>query len=60
MSESVPRISQRGTICGSVTHSKTPVGRGHDQRGEVFPPDQPIVVESNFGGSGTATATITN
>jgi hypothetical protein len=36
------------------------VGRGHDQRGEVFPPDQPIVVESNFGGSGTATATITN
>jgi hypothetical protein len=48
-----------GTWLG-ITLTNQGGGRYQDQRGEVFPPDQPIVVESNFGGSGTATATISN
>ena len=35
-------------------------GKFADQRSEVFPPDQPIVIESNFGGSATATASISS
>ncbi|WP_034263425.1 hypothetical protein [Actinospica robiniae] len=45
-----------GTFTG-ITLTNQGGGRYQDQRGEVFEPDQPIIVESNFGGSATATVT---
>lgn len=48
-----------GTWTG-ITLTSQGGGRYSSTREEVFPPDQPIIVESNFGGSGTATAQISN
>lgn len=45
-----------GSFTG-ITLTNQGGGRYQDQRGEVFEPDQPIIVESNFGGSATATVT---
>jgi hypothetical protein len=52
-------FDQDGTWTG-ITLTSQGGGKFTDQRSEVFPPDQPIVVESNFGGSGTATASISS
>lgn len=52
-------FDQDGTFTG-ITLTNEGGGRFQDQRSEVFPPDQPIVVESNFGGSATATAQISS
>jgi hypothetical protein len=52
-------FDQDGTFTG-ITLTNEGGGKFDDQRSEVFPPDQPIVVESNFGGSATATASISN
>jgi hypothetical protein len=52
-------FDQDGTWLG-ITLTSEGGGKFQDQREEVFPPDQPIVVESNFGGSATATAQISS
>jgi hypothetical protein len=52
-------FDQDGTFTG-ITLTSQGGGVYSDQQSEVFPPDQPIVVKSNFGGSGTATAKISN
>jgi len=52
-------FDQDGTWLG-ITLTNEGGGKFQDQRDEVFPPDQPLVVESNFGGSATATAQISN
>jgi hypothetical protein len=52
-------FDQDGTFTG-ITLTNEGGGKFQDQRSEVFPPDQPIVVESNFGGSATATASISS
>jgi hypothetical protein len=39
----------------------SPLHDGRQRRNvTVFPPDQPLVVESNFGGSATATAQVSS
>jgi hypothetical protein len=45
-----------GSFTG-ITLTNQGGGRFQNQHEEVFEPDQPIVVESNFGGSATATVT---
>lgn len=45
-----------GTFTG-ITLTNQGGGRYQNQHEEVFRPDQPIIVKSNFGGSGTATVT---
>jgi hypothetical protein len=52
-------FDQDGTFTG-ITLTNQGGGKFADQRSEVFPPDQPIVIESNFGGSATATASISS
>lgn len=51
-------FDQDGTFTG-ITLTSQGGGKFTDQRSEVFPPDQPIVGESNFGGS-AATASISS
>ena len=51
-------FDQDGTFTGITLTNEG--GKFQDQRSEVFPPDQPIVVESNFGGSATASASISS
>jgi hypothetical protein len=52
-------FDQDGTWLG-ITLTNEGGGKFQDQREEVFPPDQPLMVESNFGGSATATAQISS
>jgi len=59
MSASSLRPSQDGTWLG-ITLTNEGGWKFQDQREEVFPPDQPLVVKSNFGGSATATAKVSS
>jgi hypothetical protein len=52
-------FDQDGAWLG-ITLANEGGGKFQDQREEVFPPDQPLVVESNFGGSATATAKVSS
>jgi hypothetical protein len=48
-----------GTWTG-ITLTNEGGGKYQDQREEVFPPDEPETVQSNFGGSATATASVSS